>query len=159
MERPRIRKSARACLGQLGTAMGANCLNREGSPRPVSLNFSSRVMLFCLDGVTHDGKSRRNRRNKALGCALLRQINIANPLASSRGYWDIRVPTSDGKTVGLFVLVNRTGRAGCAAYQAARRGGRCCSRAGQSQCPARSPAAIRPPRTWPPTRARRSRPR
>ena len=21
----------------------------------VSLNFSSRVMLFCLDGVTHDG--------------------------------------------------------------------------------------------------------
>ena len=33
------------------------------------------------------------------------------------------------------------------------RGWRCCSRAGQSQCPARSPAAIRPPRTWPRARA------
>ena len=27
-------------LGPVGTAMGANCLNREGSPRPVSLDFS-----------------------------------------------------------------------------------------------------------------------
>ena len=53
----------RACLlGPVGTAMGTNWLNSEGSPRPVSLNFSSRVMLFCLDGVTHDGKSRQNRR-------------------------------------------------------------------------------------------------
>ena len=67
----------------------------------VSLNFSSRVMLFCLDGVTHDGKSRWNRRNKALRCAFDRQIIITNPLARSRGYWDIRVPTSDGKT-GCF---------------------------------------------------------
>ena len=59
----------------------------------MSLNFSSRVMLFCLDGVTHDGKSRQNRRKRASLAAWLAKRVPRFGGVSNRPFSRIRQPS------------------------------------------------------------------
>jgi hypothetical protein len=57
-------------LGPIESAMGAK-LPESGRESTSMCHSISRVMLFYLNGVTHDGKSRRNSWNSALRCGFV----------------------------------------------------------------------------------------
>ena len=61
----------------------------QGRTETTSMCHSiSRVMEFCLNGVTHNGKSRRNKRNSASYCAFVSKAICLFPFVDSMAYLD-----------------------------------------------------------------------